>query len=104
MMKEEEIEIFHLKLCIVTQRLYMMTQTPEKGDEPCLPHGLCMANTYTKLTTGSKHIAIVIKNKMAALITIGKSVKITWVVAVNRVPSVEVMPGTLEKLDKIQEI
>ena len=53
------------------------------------------------MTTGSKHVAIVIKNQMAAPITIGKGIIVIWVVAVNRVPPVEVMPGTLEKLDKM---
>ena len=66
--------------------MYIMTQAPEKGEEPCLPHGLCMANTYTKMTTRSKHVAVVIKNQMAVLITIGKGVWIAHVVAVNRVP------------------
>ena len=84
--------------------MYRMTQAPEKGEKPCLPHGLCVANTYTEMTTGSKHVAIVIKNQMAVLITISKGFKITWVVAVNRVPPVQVMPGTLEKLFEIQGI
>ena len=81
-----------------------MTQAPEKGEEPCLPHGLCVASTYTEMTIGSKCVAIVIKNQMAALITIGKDIKITQVVAVNRAPPVEVNPGALEKLDEIQGI
>ena len=81
-----------------------MTQAPENGEETCLPHGLCMVNTYTKVTTGSKHVAVVIKNQMAAPITISKGIKTAWVVAVNRVPPVEVVPGMLEKLDKIQGI
>ena len=84
--------------------MHVMTQVPEKGEEPCLSHSLSMANTYTEMTTGSKHVAIVIKNQMAVPITICKGVKITWVVAANRVPPVEVMPGTLEKLDKMQGI
>ena len=56
------------------------------------------------MTTGSKHVTVVIKNQMAAPITISKGVKITWVVAVNRVPPVEMVPGMLEKLDEIQGI
>ena len=80
----------------------MMTQAPEKGEKPCLPPSLYMANTYTEMTTGSKCVAVVINNQMDVLITIGKGIKITWVVATNRVPPVEVMPGTLEKLDEIQ--
>ena len=39
---------------------------------------------------------------MAALITISKGIKIAPVVAANRVPPVEVMPGMLEKLDEMQ--
>ena len=54
-----------------------MTQAPEKGEEPYLPHGLCIANTYTKITTGSKCVVVVIKNQMAVLITISKDVKTT---------------------------
>ena len=81
-----------------------MTQAPEKGVEPCLPHGLGVANTYTQMTTGSRHVAIVIKNQTAVLIIIGKGVKVTWVVGANRVPPVEVMPVTLEKIDEMQGV
>ena len=59
-----------------------------------------MVNTYTEMTTGSRHVAIT----TAAQIIISKGVKVAWVVAVNRVPPVEVMPGTLEKLDEMQGI
>ena len=45
-----------------------------------------------------------IKNQTAVMIIIGKGIKIPWVVAANRVPPVEVMPGILEKLDEIQGI
>ena len=51
-----------------------------------MPHGLCVVKTYTKMTTGSRHVAIVIINQMAALITIGKGIKITQAEAANRVP------------------
>ena len=59
-------------------------------------------NNYTEVTTGSKCVAVVIKNQTAVLITISKGIKITWVVAANRVPSIKIMPGTLEKLYKMQ--
>ena len=94
----------HTKTALWGNNMYVMAQAPEKGKEPCLPHGLCMATTYTKMTTGSKCVAIVIINQMAALITIGKGIKIAWVVVVNLVPPIEVMPGTLEKLDEMQGI
>ena len=54
MMKHEEIEVFssqivhgHTKTVLLGNSMYVMTQVPEKGEEHCLPHGLCMANTYT---------------------------------------------------------
>ena len=87
---------------LLGNNIYVMTQAPEKGKEPCLPHGLSVANTYTEMTTRSRCLAIVIKNQTAAPIIIGKGIKIAWVVAANGVPHVEVMPGTLEKLDKMQ--
>ena len=109
--KQEEIEAFssqilhgHTKTVLQGNGMYMMTQAPEKGEEPCLPHGLCVANTYNETTTGSKHVPIVIKNQMAAPITISKGIKIAWVIAANRVPPVEMVPGMLEKLDEIQGI
>ena len=40
----------------------------------------------------------------ATLITIAKGVTVTQIVATNVVPMVEVVPGTLEKLDEIQGI
>ena len=84
--------------------MYIMIQAPEKGEEPCLPHGLRMVNTYTMMTTWSRCVTVVIKNQMAVLIIIGKGITVAWVVATNRVPPVKVMPGTLEKLDEIQGI
>ena len=52
-----------------------------------------MANTYTEMTTRSKNVAIVVKNQTAVPIIISKGVKVAWVVAVNRIPPVEVKPG-----------
>ena len=57
--------------------MYIMTQAPEVGKEPCLSYGLSVENTYTERTTGSKYVAIVIKNQTVVLITIGKGIKIT---------------------------
>ena len=110
-MKQEEIEAFspmivhgHMKIVLLGNNMYIMTQAPERGEEPCLPHSLSMVNTYTKMTTGSSHVTVVIKNQTAVLIIISKGVKLTQVVAANRVPLVEVMPGTLEKLGDMQGI
>ena len=68
-MKQEEIEAFSSKIVhgctksvLLGNNMYIMTQAQEKGEEPCLPHGLSMVDTYTEMTTGSRHVAIVIKN------------------------------------------
>ena len=109
--KWEEIEAFsskivhgHMKIVLWGNSMYRVTQVPEKGEEPCLPHNLSVVNAYTEMTTGSRHVAIVIKNQTAVPIVIGKSIKVTWVVTANRVPPAKVMPGALEKLDEMQEI
>ena len=110
-MKWEEIEAFsskivygHTETVSLGNNMYVMTQAPKKGKEPCLPHGLSMVNTYTEMTTGSRHVTIVIKNQTAALIIVSKGIKVAQVVAANRVTPVEVMPGTLEKLDEMQGV
>ena len=82
----------------------IMTQAPEKGKEPCLLHGLSVMNTYTEVITGRRHVAIVIKNQTAVPIIISKGIKFAWVVDINNISFVEVMPGTLETLDKMQGI
>ena len=82
-MKWEEIEAFlskivhgHRKTVLLSNNMYVITQAPEKGEEPCLPHGLSVVNTYTEMTTGSRHVTIVIKNQTAVLIIIGKGIKV----------------------------
>ena len=110
-MKWKEIEPFsskivhgHTKTVLLGNNMYIMMQAPEKGEEPCLMHGLSMVDTYTEITTGSRHVAVVIKNQTAVLIIISKGIMVAWVVAVNRVPHVEVRPGTLKKLDEMHGI
>ena len=110
-MKWEEIEAFSSKsvhgpkkTVLLANNMYVMTQTSEKDEEPHLPHGLSVVNTYTEMSTGSRCVTIVIKNQIAVLIIITKGIKVSQVVAVNRLPSVEVMPWTLEKTDKIQGV
>ena len=82
----------------------MMMQALEEGDGSCLPHGLSIVNTYDEMATGSKHVAIVVKNLAATLITITKGVKIAWVLAENAIPQVRVSPGTLKKPDEMQGV
>ena len=57
-----------------------------------------------KLTTRSRQVAVKVKNLLAILITIAKDVKVAQVVAANAVPQVDVVLGTLEKLNEIQGI
>ena len=66
--------------------MHVMTQSLKAGDGPHLPHGLNVVNTYTEMNPGSKQVAVVVKNLMAAPITIAKGVKVTKVVAANAVP------------------
>ena len=82
--------------------MHMMAQTLEKGTGSHLPHGLSIINTYTEMATGSKRVAIMVKNVTAALITIAKGVKITQAIAANAIPQVGVTSEILEKLDKMQ--
>ena len=56
------------------------------------------------MATRSRCVTIVIKNQTAMPIIIGKGIKVAWVVAANRVPPVEVMPGMLENLDEMQGV
>ena len=56
------------------------------------------------MATGSKQVAVMLKNLTATLITITKGVKITQVIAANAIPQVGVTSGMLEKLDKMQGI
>ena len=66
--------------------LHVMMQTLEENDGSCLPLGLSIMNTYTKMIMGSKQVAVIVKNLTAALITITKVVKIAWVIAANTIP------------------
>ena len=83
-MKQEEIEALlskiihaHTRTVLLGNNMYVMTQAPEKGEELCLSHGLSVANAYTEMTTGSKHVTTVMKNQIAAPIIISKGVKVT---------------------------
>ena len=93
-----------MKTLLLVNNMHVWTQSLRGGDGPHLPHSLSVVNTYTKVISGSKQVAVVVKNLIAILITIAKGVKVTQVVAVNVLPPVKVTPGTLEKLGEIQGI
>ena len=62
-----------------------------------------MVNTYTEVISGSKQVVVVVKNLMAALITIAKGISHTSGCCECSTLS-ESNPNTLEKLDEIQGI
>ena len=69
MIKKEEIEAFLSKIVHVQTKtiflgsnMHMMMQILEGGDGPCLPYNLSVMNTYTKMTTGSKQVAVMVVN------------------------------------------
>ena len=83
---------------------HVMTQGLEEEDGSCLPHGLSIMNTYTKMATETKQVVVTVKNLTVTSITITKGVKITQGIAANAIPQVGFSPGTLEKLDEMQGI
>ena len=109
--KKEEIDVFsskiihgQMKTMLLGNNMHVTTQSLKGGDGPHLPHDLSVVNTYTEVISGSKWVAVVVKNLMAIPIAITEGVKVTQVVAANAVPQVEVEPGTLEELDEVQGI
>ena len=111
MTNKKEIEAFSSKIIHVQTKtmflgsnMHMMMQALEEGDGSHLPHRLSIMNTYTEMATGSRWVAVVVKNLTAAPITITKGVKITQVIAVNSISQVGVSPGMLEKFSKMQGI
>ena len=57
--------------------MHVMIQSLKGGDGTNVPHSLSIVNTYTKVISGSKKVAVVVKNLMAVLITIAKGIKVT---------------------------
>ena len=70
-----------MKTLLLGSNMRVMTQTLRGGNGPHLPHRLSVVHMYTKVTTGSKWVAVVVKNLMAILITIAKGIKVAQVVA-----------------------
>ena len=93
-----------MKTLLMGNNMHVMTQSLKGDDGLHLPHGLSVENMYTEVIYGSKQVAVLVKNLMAAPITIAKGIKVTTFVAENVVPPVEMAPGTLEKVAEIQGI
>ena len=59
---------------------------------------------YTKIMTGSKIIAVVVRNMTATPIILKKNAPVARVVAPNAAPNAKIQPGMVEQLDTAQEI
>ena len=82
-----------MKTLLLGNNMHVMTQFLKRGDGAHLPQGLSVVNTYTKVISRSKRVAVVVKNLMAIPITIAKGIKVNQVVAANAVLPVKVAPG-----------
>ena len=109
--KKEEVDAFsskeihgHMKTMLLRNNMHVVIQVLKEGNGPHLPHGLSVVNTYTEVILGCKWVAVVVKNLMAIPITVAKSIKVAQVATPNVVPPMEMVPGTLEALDKMQGI
>ena len=73
---------------LLGNNMHKMMQTLMGEDGPCWPHSLSVMNTYTEVTTGSKWVAVIVKNLMDIPITMAKGIKVSQVVPVNAVPKI----------------
>ena len=76
-----------MKTLLLGNNMHVMTQSLKVGDGPHLPPGLSVVNMYTKVISGSKWVAVVVKTLMAT-----KGILVAQVVAVNAVPQVKLNP------------
>ena len=90
--KKEEIDTFSSKIIhvwtktmLLGNNMHVMMQFLKWADGPHLPHSLIVLNIYTKVTSGSKWVAVVVKKLTAIQITITKGIKVAQVVDVNAV-------------------
>ena len=60
---------------LLGNNMHLMTQSQKGGDGPQLPHGLSIVNMYTKVISGSKQVAVLVKDLIAAPITIVMGIK-----------------------------
>ena len=94
--RREEVDAFsskeihgQMKTLLLGNNMHVMTQSLKGGDGPHLPNDLSVVNTYTKVISWSKQVVVVVKNLMAAPITITKHVIVPQAVVANAVPPSE---------------
>ena len=90
MTKKEEVDAFSSKIIhdwmktLLLEKQHVCNAPSLKGgDGPHLPHGLSVVNMYTEVISGSKWVAVIVKNLMATPITMAKGVRVTQVIAAN---------------------
>ena len=66
------------------------------ADDGSLPQGLMVQNTHTELHSGSKNIAVVVRNSAAYPQTLRKKTPVVRAVTVTRVPELPVQIGLTE--------
>ena len=66
--KKEEVDTFssqiihgQMKTLLLGNNMHVMTQSLKEGDEPHLPHGLSVVNTYANVISGSMWVAVVVE-------------------------------------------
>ena len=72
-----------MKTILFGHNMNVMTQSMKGIDGPRFPHGLSVANTYTKVTSGEQASCGSSENLMAIPVTITEGFKVTQVVAAN---------------------
>ena len=81
----------------------MMTQAL-CAEDGSLPKGLTVQNAYTELCTGSKYVAVVVRNSMAYPQTLRKKTPVVKVVAVTWVPEPPVQTSLTEALEEAHSL
>ena len=94
---KEQISLWSLSVTLPRQSNLTNRKQVWESQPPCVDCPKDISKSAWKVT-------VMVKNLTATLITIAKGIKVTQVVSANVVPPVEVVPGTLEKLDEIQGI
>ena len=80
----------------------VMTQTLCVKDAS-LPQGLMVQNAYTQLHSGSKNVAVVVRNSMVYPQTLRKKTPLARAVTVTQIPELPVLTGLMEVSEEEQD-
>ena len=70
-------------------------------EDGSLPQILMVQNAYTELCSGSKNVAVMVRNSTASPQTLGKKTPVTRAVAVTWVPETPVQTGLTEASEEV---